>query len=241
LGWIAEGKARGGVVEGGTPFFEEIPAEEAVGAMAELFAEIVEVGDEGGAGEEGGLSGTEGDVGGLITVFGGAGAEAVVRNGSAPESGVHFALVRDGSGERGAGKSGVEHEGEGAEVVVGEAEIEVVAGVVEGEDDGLLRFEGRGGERANQQKNGPHEQHDSMLRGPGIQKRFVQGRWAVFHPFPVEWRDQKGVGHLLPGTSGQKPLLPQAGVRRSKGVELLINRIGELQRSGGDVFLDVLR
>lgn len=44
---IVESEVGGGVVESGARFSEEVPAEEAVDGMAELFAEVGEVGNEG--------------------------------------------------------------------------------------------------------------------------------------------------------------------------------------------------
>jgi len=135
---VAEDEAGGGVVEGGAPFFDEVPAEEAVDGMAELLAEVGEVGDEGVLFEDGELRGMEGEADGLITALRGSGTESVERDGSLPERGVDFAFAGDRGGEGGALEAGVEHEDEGAKVFIGEGDVKVAAGVVEGEDDGII-------------------------------------------------------------------------------------------------------
>lgn len=101
-----------------------------------MLAEVVEIEGEGLAGVDGCLGGAKGEGEGAVFLLDGMRAPADGDDGGFPEG----ALEGEARGSRerndGAGRAGVEEEGDGAEAVVGEGEIEVAVGVVEGDDAG---------------------------------------------------------------------------------------------------------
>lgn len=124
----------------------------------------------------------EGEAEGLIAALRGSGAEAIERDGSLPEGSVDLAFAGDGGGDGGALEAGVEHESEGAEVLVGEGDVEVAAGVVEGEADGLgLGDEGCG------EKQRDEEDEEAL---PGLHGFYGTwcGRNGSWQTLPIEVR-----------------------------------------------------
>jgi hypothetical protein len=85
---------------------------------------------------------------------------------------VNFSFVGDGGIQGSALEAGVEHKGERAEVFVGEGDEEVVAGVVEGEDDGLEWGVGLCGERGGEKQR----EKDDEEALPGLHGLMVAGR-----------------------------------------------------------------